>query len=73
MDGMQLIRAHPGLLAKVARDLGISRPAVAKWRRVPAERLPEIEASTGIPRHLLRPDICFAPCPHEGRRPVECA
>lgn len=72
MDGMQLIRSQRGLMAKVARDLGLSRSAVADWQRVPAELLPAVEASTGIPRHQLRPDICFPPCP-KGRRAVEVA
>jgi DNA-binding transcriptional regulator YdaS (Cro superfamily) len=58
MDGMTLIRAQRGLLAKVARGCNISRAAVATWPRVPAERLPEVERITGIPRQLLRPDIC---------------
>ena len=66
--GMALIRAQRGLLAKVARDLGLTRPAVATWTRVPAERLPEVEASTGIPRHLLRPDICLPQCGCQSRR-----
>jgi DNA-binding transcriptional regulator YdaS (Cro superfamily) len=66
--GMALIRAQRGLLAKVARDLGVTRPAVTTWTRVPAERIPEVEASTGIPRHLLRPDICLPPCGCLSRR-----
>jgi DNA-binding transcriptional regulator YdaS (Cro superfamily) len=58
---MDLIRAKRGMLAKVAHDLGITRAAVVKWDKVPAERLPEIEEITGIPRHELRPDICPPP------------
>jgi len=58
---MERIRQTPGLRAKIARELGITFPAVLKWRRVPAERLPEVERATGIPRHELRPDICPAP------------
>lgn len=37
--------------------LGISRQAVQKWRRAPAERVLEIERITGISRYDLRPDI----------------
>lgn len=68
---MELIRAQRGLLAKVAHRLGLTRAAVVKWDKVPAERLPEIEEITGIPRHQLRPDIC--PDPEKGRAPVEVA
>jgi DNA-binding transcriptional regulator YdaS (Cro superfamily) len=64
-DGMDLIRAQRGLLAKIAHELGVTRAAVAKWERVPAERVVHIEKITGIPREKLRPDL-FEPC-------AECA
>jgi DNA-binding transcriptional regulator YdaS (Cro superfamily) len=52
------IRARGGY-AEVARLLGVSRQSVYKWvyRRVPADRLGEVEWVTGIPRERLRPDI----------------
>jgi hypothetical protein len=56
-DGMQSIRSKRGMLAKVAHGLGLTRAAVVKWDRVPAERVPEVESITGIPRHELRPDL----------------
>ena len=49
-----------GSLAQLARDLGISRAAVAQWKRVPAERVVAVERFTGIPREELRPDL-YAP------------
>jgi hypothetical protein len=61
MNGMALIRARRGLLAKIARECGLSRAAVAVWDRVPAERLPEVERISGISRCDLRPDICPPP------------
>jgi hypothetical protein len=73
MTGMQLIRAQRGLMARIARDLGLTRSAVVVWKRVPAEYLPQVEQSSGIPRHMLRPDICPPCCHHKGRRPVEAA
>lgn len=54
---MDLIRAEPGLQARLARALGVTRGAVAKWRRVPAERVLAVEHFSGIPRYDLRPDI----------------
>lgn len=68
---LQLIRTHKGLLSRIARQLGVERQAVTQWTRVPAERIPAVEAATGIPRHLLRPDICpppAEPCPCERER-----
>jgi hypothetical protein len=61
--GMDRIRAHPGLLADIAYQLGVTRAAVTKWKRVPAERVLAVEAITGISRHDLRPDIY--PPPYE--------
>jgi DNA-binding transcriptional regulator YdaS (Cro superfamily) len=60
-DGMALIRAQRGMLAKIAHDIGQTRAAVAKWKKVPAERVVEVERITGIPRQKLRPDL-FVPC-----------
>lgn len=61
--GMARIRAERGLIFRIARALGISRNAVGKWKRVPAERVLAIEAFTGISRHDLRPDIYPRPYP----------
>ena len=47
-----------GGIRQLAALLGVSYQAVQKYRRsVPAERVLEIEAKTGVPRHELRPDI----------------
>lgn len=60
-DGMALIRAERGMLAKVAHGLSFTRAAVVKWDRVPAEYVVKVEEITGIPRHKLRPDLHIAP------------
>jgi DNA-binding transcriptional regulator YdaS (Cro superfamily) len=41
----------------LAAALGIKPPSIYSWRRVPAERVIEVERVTGIPRTVLRPDI----------------
>jgi DNA-binding transcriptional regulator YdaS (Cro superfamily) len=41
----------------LARALKITHPAIMGWKRVPAERALAIEAITGVPRTMLRPDI----------------
>lgn len=58
---MTAIRQQRGLMAKIAAELGITRAAVTTWRRVPAERVSQVESITGIPRHELRPDLWEAP------------
>jgi DNA-binding transcriptional regulator YdaS (Cro superfamily) len=61
MDGMELIRSQRGMQAEIARGLGLSRAAITRWQRVPAERVVAVEKITGIPRQLLRPDLWATP------------
>jgi DNA-binding transcriptional regulator YdaS (Cro superfamily) len=49
-------RPAGGVIA-LSLALGLSRAAVSQWRRVPAERVVEVERLTGIPREQLRPDL----------------
>jgi DNA-binding transcriptional regulator YdaS (Cro superfamily) len=42
---------------KLGEALGISQPAVSQWERVPSERVGKVSAITGIPPHVLRPDL----------------
>jgi TorA maturation chaperone TorD len=52
----EAIRAAGGIGA-LARGLGISQPAVSHWQKIPAERVIAVEALTGVPRSVLRPDL----------------
>jgi DNA-binding transcriptional regulator YdaS (Cro superfamily) len=42
---------------ELARMLGICRQAVYAWRKIPAERVVEVERLTGVRREELRPDL----------------
>lgn len=46
-----------GGVRALARALGVSQPAISSWKRVPADRVLSVEASTGVPRSELRPDL----------------
>lgn len=35
----------------------LSPQAISQWQRVPADRVIDVEAVTGISRHALRPDL----------------
>ncbi|TWB87131.1 TorA maturation chaperone TorD [Bradyrhizobium macuxiense] len=50
-----------GGVAELARKIGIAQPSVSNWNRVPAQRVIAVEAVTGIPRTLLRPDLYSEP------------
>ena len=47
-------------ISELARQLNISRGSVYKWKwadKIPAERVVQVEAITGIKREELRPDL----------------
>jgi TorA maturation chaperone TorD len=52
----QAIRAVGGV-SELARRIGVSQPSVSNWVRIPAERVIAVEAATGVPRTVLRPDL----------------
>lgn len=47
-------------LSWLARKIGVSRGAIAQWKKVPAERMADVSRETGIPMEVLRPDIFAA-------------
>jgi len=50
------IKAAGGIRA-LARKLGVRCEAIEQWPCVPAERLQAIAKITGLPQHVLRPDL----------------
>jgi len=46
-----------GTFAILAEKLGISPQAVSMWAEVPIKRCPQVEAITGVPCAVLRPDF----------------
>jgi TorA maturation chaperone TorD len=55
--GLELAIRAAGGVSELARRLGVAQPSVSSWSRIPAERVPAVEAITGIQRALLRPDL----------------
>lgn len=57
---LALPRSDRTLIA-AGRLLGISKVEMWRWetgrRRIPPEKVPAVEAMTGVPRELLRPDV----------------
>lgn len=58
-DAAEAAIAKAGGGTALARRLSVSPAAVSYWKRrgVPADRVLDVEALTGISRHDLRPDI----------------
>jgi DNA-binding transcriptional regulator YdaS (Cro superfamily) len=54
---LDTVREKLGNLRDLAAALGVSRAAVYHWRRVPAERVLEVERISGVHRSELRPDL----------------
>lgn len=49
--------AASGSAVRLASGLGITSQAVGQWKKVPAERVLDVERITGVSRHELRPDL----------------
>ena len=55
-----------GGVSELARRIGIAQPSVSNWSRIPANRVVEVEAATGVARVILRPDLYSeGPVPEE--------
>jgi len=61
-----------GSQSELARICGVSPTAVWKWvqssKRLPGEYVLQVEAATGVPRHLLRPDLYPLDLPQAPKR-----
>jgi DNA-binding transcriptional regulator YdaS (Cro superfamily) len=67
-DFAEILRLHDIKPSAVAASLGLNKATISRWKKVPPERVEAVEAATGIPRHVLRPDLSniFA-APEQGR------
>lgn len=58
MDALkEWLAAERGRGARLSIRLGITQGALSQWSQVPADRVADVEALTGIPRTELRPDV----------------
>ena len=62
-NGLDLAKMKAGGSVGIARLIGITSQAVSQWQRVPALRVLDVEKGTGVPRHILRPDLYPPPIP----------
>jgi len=58
IEALDIAKSKVGGASGLAKLLGrITPQAISQWRRVPAERVLDVERVTGVGRHELRPDI----------------
>lgn len=61
MRGMDVLvkylKQKRGRQTELARAIGTTPGNICQWKRVPAERVMEVSAITGIPKEKLRPDL----------------
>jgi len=56
-SGVLSLRRADISMSELADKLGISRQAISKWTRVPAERVLDVARFTGISPSVLRRDL----------------
>ncbi len=56
-QGLEQVIRTAGGIRGLSRLLGISQPAISNWKRVPADRILQVESATGVPRAVIRPDL----------------
>lgn len=65
VEALETAKSKIGGNTALARAIGrITPQAISQWRRVPVDRVLEVERVTGISRTELRPDI-YPPEPME--------
>jgi DNA-binding transcriptional regulator YdaS (Cro superfamily) len=56
-NGLRTAIKSVGGVQALASLLGLNRQSIYQWRRVPAERVVQVEKITGVLRNVLRPDL----------------
>lgn len=55
--GMAAVRASMRTLTGLAREVGRSKQAVSNWNQVPEDLVDKVCEYTGLPPHVVRPDL----------------
>jgi DNA-binding transcriptional regulator YdaS (Cro superfamily) len=54
---ISLAKEKAGGHSELATLLGITSQAISQWKRIPLDRVDELERRLGVPRSSLRPDV----------------
>ena len=55
--GLKRAIAAAGSIRALARALGMCHATLNKWKRIPAQRILDVERVTGVDRAELRPEL----------------
>lgn len=55
--GLKKVIEAVGTQEELAQKLRVTKQAVSQWQKVPPIRVLEVEKISGIPRHIIRPDL----------------
>jgi DNA-binding transcriptional regulator YdaS (Cro superfamily) len=68
MNAKEFLTSQPrGTRAKIARATGLAVSNVTQWKHIPPRHAMAVAEITGVPVHILRPDIFPSPS-----RELEC-
>lgn len=67
LQGMDAVKESVVSLAWLAREIGVTRGAIAQWNEVPADRIEAVSKATGIAPEVLRPDLAGIFSKRKGR------
>lgn len=64
----ELLKSRNMRLSQLALLLDVDKSVTTRWaqKKIPAERVIEVEGATGIPRQKLRPDLYGTPAKKKG-------
>lgn len=65
--GLELAVLKAGSAQILAGLVGVTPQAICLWKKVPVNRVVDVERVTGIPRHLLRPDFWQDPASYPAK------
>lgn len=56
-DAFAKLKRQRGVMATLARELGVAEQSVHKWKQIPLERVFRVSAILRVPPESLRPDF----------------
>ncbi len=72
-DIIKIAIKRSGGITRLAKCLNIRHQTIYSWKKIPSERVVDVERVTGIPRQKLRPDLYAGMSNGDQHTPKEAA